>query len=96
MRAAGLDLETAIFDLVAVDADASGVGATWLSWSPGGGKVTNGNRLGDLELLPYAQTLERMGLPLTWMGPDAAQRHVNETHEAMKKYKPLVDAAKTR
>jgi tripartite-type tricarboxylate transporter receptor subunit TctC len=44
----------------------------------------------------YAKTLDRMGLPLTWMGPDAAQRHVNETHEAMKKYKPLVDAAKAR
>jgi tripartite-type tricarboxylate transporter receptor subunit TctC len=44
----------------------------------------------------YAKTLERMGLPLTWMGPDKAQKHVNDSYVAMKKYKGLVESAKSK
>jgi len=48
------------FDVVAADKDDETKGATWLSWSPGGGKVSNPGRMGDLVLLSSAGELERM------------------------------------
>lgn len=48
------------FDLVAVDKDQSGRGATWLSWSPTGGKVANASRLGDVTLIGADVTVEQM------------------------------------
>ena len=44
-------------DVVAVDKDESGRGATWLSWSPGPGKVTNSRRLGNVVLLWSTEAL---------------------------------------
>lgn len=48
------------FDLVAVDKDEAGRGATWMSWSPQGGKVANANRLGDVYLLSSMAMLDNM------------------------------------
>lgn len=44
----------------------------------------------------YAKTLDKMGLQLTWKGPEAAAREVQDTYDAMKKYKGLIEAAKNR
>lgn len=48
------------FDLVAADKDEAERGATWVSWSPAGGKLSNANRLGDVTLLGSAQTVAEM------------------------------------
>jgi hypothetical protein len=48
------------FDVVAVDKDGASNSATWLSWSPQGGKVSNADRLGDLYLLASPATLDDM------------------------------------
>jgi tripartite-type tricarboxylate transporter receptor subunit TctC len=44
----------------------------------------------------YAKTLDRMGMELSWKGPDAAAAQIMATHEAMQQYKPLIEAAKNR
>lgn len=48
------------FDMAVTDKDAEDRGATWLSWSPTGGKVTNPGRMGNLVLLSSASQLEQM------------------------------------
>ena len=48
------------FDLAVVDKDEEAVGATWLSWSPSGGKVANAGRMGNAVLLSSAAQLEQL------------------------------------
>lgn len=44
----------------------------------------------------YAKTLDRMGLELSWKGPEAAAEQIKATYKAMQQYKPLIEAAKKR
>lgn len=48
------------FDVTAVDKDVASKGATWLSWSPGGGKVVAESRLGDIVLVSKARIVADM------------------------------------
>jgi cellulose/xylan binding protein with CBM9 domain len=48
------------FDAVAVDKDTDARGSTWLSWSPGGSKVANPDRIGELVLLPSLDAVTGM------------------------------------
>jgi hypothetical protein len=48
------------FDVVAVDMDSDAIAATWLSWSPQGGKVSNSSRTGDVWLLGSPGVLREM------------------------------------
>jgi len=44
----------------------------------------------------YQEAMERMGFPLQWTTSEEAAAEMKETAELMQKYKPLVEAAKTR
>lgn len=51
---------------------------------------------GAVKSSEYAKTLDRMGLELSWLGPDEAAAQVKGAFDAMQKYKPLIEAAKNR
>lgn len=48
------------FDAVAVDKDEEERGSTWLSWSPGGGKVGSPSRIGEIVLVHSPEAVARM------------------------------------
>jgi tripartite-type tricarboxylate transporter receptor subunit TctC len=50
----------------------------------------------SLESDEYQAMLKKGGRTMAYMGPEAGNKLIKDTYEAMKKYKPLVDAAKNR
>lgn len=44
----------------------------------------------------FVEAMDRMDFPIEWTGSEQAREDMNETRDLMAKYKPLVEAAKTR
>jgi tripartite-type tricarboxylate transporter receptor subunit TctC len=49
-----------------------------------------------IETDEYKEAMDRMGLPLLWLGSEEARAEMNATAEAMLQYRDLVEAATTR